>query len=227
MPAQVHDVLLSHGLIADPHVGKSAGACAWVGEKNWAYVCRFPTPARIGSSAFLRFDATCVDTDTRRLPPASVLKQMETVLGRISKRVSEATLYQKVGNRLDQPTLVVDAQDIADELIDQYCRDGATSFFPRLDLDYDTPTTGLVLGALQTVTLERHGVRNGSFLIRSLTLREEPGELTDTYTWIWTVSAVNTPSLGTWEQFFKRIGVDRQQDDKRDRFSSVDNIVSS
>lgn len=51
-------------------------------------------------SAFLRFDATCVDTDTRRLPPASVLKQMETVLGRISKRVSEATLYKKVDSTL-------------------------------------------------------------------------------------------------------------------------------
>ena len=44
MPAQVHDVLVAHGLIADPHVGKNAAACAWVGEKDWAYVCRFPTP---------------------------------------------------------------------------------------------------------------------------------------------------------------------------------------
>jgi beta-mannosidase len=56
MPAQVHDVLLSHGLIADPHVGRNAAACAWVGEKDWAYVCRFPTPPRIGGSAFLRFE---------------------------------------------------------------------------------------------------------------------------------------------------------------------------
>jgi beta-mannosidase len=56
MPAQVHDVLLSHGLIADPHVGKNAAGCAWVGEKDWAYVCRFPTPARIRSSAILRFE---------------------------------------------------------------------------------------------------------------------------------------------------------------------------
>ena len=44
MPAQVHDVLLAHGRIADPHVGKNAADCAWVGEKDWAYVCRFSTP---------------------------------------------------------------------------------------------------------------------------------------------------------------------------------------
>ena len=51
MPAQVHDVLLAHGLIADPHVGKNAAACAWVGEKDWAYVCRFPTPENIRRSS--------------------------------------------------------------------------------------------------------------------------------------------------------------------------------
>jgi beta-mannosidase len=55
MPAQVHDVLLAHGLIADPHIGENASACAWVGEKDWAYICRFPTPAGITGPAILRF----------------------------------------------------------------------------------------------------------------------------------------------------------------------------
>jgi hypothetical protein len=45
--AQVHDVLLAHGRIADPHVGKNAAACASVGEKEWVYVCRFATPQEI------------------------------------------------------------------------------------------------------------------------------------------------------------------------------------
>jgi hypothetical protein len=40
MPAQVHDVLLAHGLIPDPHIGTNATASAWVGEKDWAYVDR-------------------------------------------------------------------------------------------------------------------------------------------------------------------------------------------
>ncbi|MHB1034720.1 MAG: beta-mannosidase [Pirellulales bacterium] len=56
MPSQVHDVLLAHGLIADPHLGKNAAACAWVGQKDWAYVCRFATPERIGGKALLRFE---------------------------------------------------------------------------------------------------------------------------------------------------------------------------
>jgi len=55
MPAQVHDVLLEHGLIPDPHIGTNAAASAWVGEKDWAYVCRFPTPGNIRGPAFLRF----------------------------------------------------------------------------------------------------------------------------------------------------------------------------
>lgn len=56
MPAQVHDVLLAHGLIPDPHVGTNATASAWVGERDWAYLCRFRTPANIAGPAFLRFE---------------------------------------------------------------------------------------------------------------------------------------------------------------------------
>jgi len=37
MPAQVHDVLLEHGRIADPHVGHNAAACVWVAESDWVY----------------------------------------------------------------------------------------------------------------------------------------------------------------------------------------------
>jgi hypothetical protein len=56
MPAQVHDILLAHGRIADPHVGRNAAACVWVGEKDWAYVCRFPSPERTARTAILRFE---------------------------------------------------------------------------------------------------------------------------------------------------------------------------
>ncbi len=56
MPAQVHDVLLAHGRIADPHVGRNAAAAAWVGEHNWAYTCTFATPATAQGPILLRFD---------------------------------------------------------------------------------------------------------------------------------------------------------------------------
>ncbi len=56
MPAQVHDVLLQHGLIPDPHVGKNAAECAWVGERDWAYACRFPSPTSAGGPMWLRLD---------------------------------------------------------------------------------------------------------------------------------------------------------------------------
>ncbi len=56
MPAQVHDVLLAQGLIPDPHFGTNAAASAWVGEKDWAYVDRFPSPEHIRDRAFLRFE---------------------------------------------------------------------------------------------------------------------------------------------------------------------------
>ncbi|UCG48558.1 MAG: hypothetical protein JSU94_02045 [Phycisphaerales bacterium] len=56
MPAQVHDVLLSHGRISDPHVGKNAGESAWVAEKDWAYACRFASPSKAAGPVFLRFD---------------------------------------------------------------------------------------------------------------------------------------------------------------------------
>ena len=56
MPAQVHDILLAHGRIPDPHVGKNAAASAWVGEKDWAYACRFESPPAGGGPVWLRFE---------------------------------------------------------------------------------------------------------------------------------------------------------------------------
>jgi len=56
MPAQVHDVLLAHGKISDPHVGRNAAESAWVGEKDWAYACTFVSPASAGGPVLLRFD---------------------------------------------------------------------------------------------------------------------------------------------------------------------------
>ena len=55
MPAQVHDVLLAHGKIPDPRVGKNAAESAWVGEKDWAYACVFKSPEKQDGPAFLRF----------------------------------------------------------------------------------------------------------------------------------------------------------------------------
>ena len=56
MPAQVHDVLLAHGLITDPHVGRNAAAAAWVGEHNWAYTCTFATPTTAQGPILLHFE---------------------------------------------------------------------------------------------------------------------------------------------------------------------------
>ncbi len=55
MPAQVHDILLEHKLIPDPHFGKNAAQSAWVGEKDWVYACIFPSPEKTVRTAFLRF----------------------------------------------------------------------------------------------------------------------------------------------------------------------------
>jgi hypothetical protein len=55
MPAQVHDVLLQHGKISDPHIGKNAADSAWVGEKDWAYACVFKSPLYAERPAYLRF----------------------------------------------------------------------------------------------------------------------------------------------------------------------------
>jgi hypothetical protein len=56
MPAEVHDILLEHELISDPHIGKNAVDSAWVGEEDWAYMCTFTSPERRKSPVFLRFE---------------------------------------------------------------------------------------------------------------------------------------------------------------------------
>ncbi|MEE8452037.1 MAG: glycoside hydrolase family 2 protein [Thermoguttaceae bacterium] len=56
MPAQVHDILLQHGKISDPRVGKNATESAWVGERDWAYACTFDSPKPHGGPVLLRFD---------------------------------------------------------------------------------------------------------------------------------------------------------------------------
>ena len=55
MPAQVHDILLTHGLISDPRIGKNAESSAWVGQKDWAYTCKFPSPTTRQGPVFLHF----------------------------------------------------------------------------------------------------------------------------------------------------------------------------
>ena len=63
MPAQIHDVLLDHGRIPDPRVGRNAAESAWVGEKDWAYACKFAGPEETTDSTSLRFEGldTLVD----------------------------------------------------------------------------------------------------------------------------------------------------------------------
>ena len=55
MPAEVHDILLAHGLIPDPHISRNAAQCGWVAAKDWAYACRFPTPQERNGPVRLRF----------------------------------------------------------------------------------------------------------------------------------------------------------------------------
>ncbi|MHC4179198.1 MAG: glycoside hydrolase family 2 protein, partial [Planctomycetota bacterium] len=56
IPEQVHDVLIRHGKISDPRVGKNAAECTWVGEKDWAYACTFKSPRGNGGPILLCFD---------------------------------------------------------------------------------------------------------------------------------------------------------------------------
>jgi hypothetical protein len=55
MPAQVHDVLLQHKLIPDPHFSDNAAKLIWVAEKDWAYACKFRRAGQEMGTAFLEF----------------------------------------------------------------------------------------------------------------------------------------------------------------------------
>lgn len=55
MPAQVHEILLARGVIPDPRVSRNAAQSAWVGRKDWAYACKFKSPARNSGPVFLEF----------------------------------------------------------------------------------------------------------------------------------------------------------------------------
>ncbi len=54
-PVEVHDVLLDRGVIPDPTLSKNAAECAWVGDEDWVYRCRFVTPEMVGEAAWLTF----------------------------------------------------------------------------------------------------------------------------------------------------------------------------
>ncbi len=53
-PAQVHEILLSHGMIKDPSLLNAARECLWVAESDWVYRCAFAAPESSGR-AYLRF----------------------------------------------------------------------------------------------------------------------------------------------------------------------------
>ncbi|QGN34064.1 hypothetical protein [Microlunatus sp. Gsoil 973] len=44
VPTGVHEVLLREGRIPDPHLGRNAAEADWVGEHDWVYRTRFPSP---------------------------------------------------------------------------------------------------------------------------------------------------------------------------------------
>ncbi|MHC4591158.1 MAG: beta-mannosidase [Planctomycetota bacterium] len=58
MPAQVREVLLAHGRISDPRVGKNAAESTWVADKEWAYACTFAGPDQAGGPVFMRFEGS-------------------------------------------------------------------------------------------------------------------------------------------------------------------------
>lgn len=55
IPAQVHEILLRHGKIPDPHISRNAADSVWVGEKDWAYACVFKSPTYSKGPVSLRF----------------------------------------------------------------------------------------------------------------------------------------------------------------------------
>jgi hypothetical protein len=98
MPAQVHDVLLAHDLIPDPHVGENASVSAWVGEKTWAYVCRFPSPKSVPGPAFLRFMG--VDTLAEAWLNGAPLGRFENMFREYSVEVKDRLLPASQTNLL-------------------------------------------------------------------------------------------------------------------------------
>ena len=47
IPAEVHDILMNRAIIPDPRLGKNAALCAWVGDEDWAYQCKFVSPQAV------------------------------------------------------------------------------------------------------------------------------------------------------------------------------------
>jgi len=47
--------LLDHMLISDPHLSKNARDSAWVGDRDWSYICFFPSPEHTDRPVFLHF----------------------------------------------------------------------------------------------------------------------------------------------------------------------------
>lgn len=54
MPAQVHEILLTHGKIEDPMVMGNTEKCLWVAESDWIYRCDFNMPIS-GEKQYLIF----------------------------------------------------------------------------------------------------------------------------------------------------------------------------
>ena len=160
MPAQVHDVLLEHGKIADPRIGKNAAECAWVGEQDWAYACSFPSPKRQGGPVFLCFDG--LDTLADAYLNCRHIGSFENMYRGYRVDVTNNLLEEQRSNTLlivfRSPSRFVAGVDVPDEL------DGVSPahFFRKCHSDF-----GSYLGA------RPHSAKVGVFRDVYLDVRED------------------------------------------------------
>lgn len=86
------------------------------------------------------------------------------------------------------------ALDIANGRLSKYTK-------VERELTYQTFTSGLSSGQIQTVTLTKYGINAGEFLIDRITIRD----LNDAGVFLYEVHAVDGQAFGGWTSFFKSL----------------------
>lgn len=113
-------------------------------------------------------------------------QQSEIESTEVSNRAADdgtTGLYEHV-EQLDEEYTVDEADHLARDMIDWYCRDGSTTFHPRLEVEFTTRiwvrgqlgwNDWTQAGAQFIATFDKHGIDSETFTISRVTVEIDPG----------------------------------------------------
>ncbi|MCL2392882.1 MAG: beta-galactosidase [Oscillospiraceae bacterium] len=165
MPAQVHEILISHDVIENPNIRGDGTACMWVGESDWLYVTKFDYE-NYGDFQTLNFEG--LDTYVDIYLNGDLIAQHDDAYLPLSVDVSGMLLeHNQLAIHFKSPRRMLDAVDLTEHEQARVAQGARSRAFGSTYHDYLGPKPYLmrvgVYGAITIVSAKQATIDNLHF----------------------------------------------------------------